>query len=60
LATFRDSQSFQDRNVSVPYTIADLSAPIKFEEFAGLTIADELKGLKKKRMSKNFIQFNLI
>jgi hypothetical protein len=58
LATFRDSQSFQDRNVSVHYTTADLSAPIKFEEFAGLTIADELKGLKKKRMSKNFIQFD--
>jgi hypothetical protein len=48
LATFRDSQSFQDRNVSVHYTTADLSAPIKFEEFAGLTITDELTGLKKK------------
>jgi hypothetical protein len=32
LATFRDSHSFQDRNVSVRYTIADLSAAIKFVE----------------------------
>jgi hypothetical protein len=55
LAKFRDSQSFQDRNVRVRYTTAELSAPIKFLEHAELTVTDEwnnlkdeLKGLKKE------------
>jgi hypothetical protein len=50
LAKFRDDlQLFQDRNVSVRYTIADLLASIKFLEREGLKITDELKGLKKKK-----------
>jgi hypothetical protein len=55
LGKFRDSQSFQDRNVRVRYTTAELSAPIKFLEHAELTVTDEwnnlkdeLKGLKQK------------
>jgi hypothetical protein len=55
LAKFRDSQSFQDRNVRVRYTTAELSAPIKFLEHAELTVTDEwnnlkdeLRGLKKE------------
>jgi hypothetical protein len=54
LGKFRDSQSFQDRNVRVRYTNAELSAPIKFVEHAELTVTDEwnqlkdeLKGLKQ-------------
>jgi hypothetical protein len=55
LAKFRDSQSFQDRNVRVRYTTAELSAPIKIMEHSELTVTDEwnnlkgeLKGLKKE------------
>ncbi|XP_046645616.1 uncharacterized protein LOC124336056 isoform X2 [Daphnia pulicaria] len=46
LAKFRDSQSFQDRNVRVRYTTAELSAPIKFLEHAELTVTDEWNNLK--------------
>jgi hypothetical protein len=41
LGKFRDSQSFQDRNVRVRYTNAELSAPIKFMEHSELTVTDE-------------------
>jgi hypothetical protein len=46
LAKFRDSQSFQDRNIRVRYTTAELSAPIKIMEHAGLTVTDEWNNLK--------------
>ncbi|XP_046456425.1 repetitive organellar protein-like isoform X2 [Daphnia pulex] len=46
LDTFRDSQSFQDHNIRVSYTTAELSAPIKVMERARLTITDELNNLK--------------
>jgi hypothetical protein len=46
LDTFRDSQSFQDHNIRVNYTTAELSAPIKVMERARLTITDELNNLK--------------
>jgi hypothetical protein len=46
LSKFRDSQLFQDRNVRVRYTTAELSAPIKFMDHAGLTVTDEWKNLK--------------
>jgi hypothetical protein len=46
LAKFRDSQSFQDRNVRVRYTTAELLVPIKFVEHAGLTVTDEWNNLK--------------
>ncbi|XP_046651567.1 uncharacterized protein LOC124342588 isoform X5 [Daphnia pulicaria] len=46
LGKFRDSQSFQDRNVRVRYTNAELSAPIKFVEHAELTVTDEWNHLK--------------
>jgi hypothetical protein len=55
LGKFRDSQSFQNKNVGVRYTTAELSAPIKFLEHTELTVTDEwnnlkgeLKGLKKE------------
>jgi hypothetical protein len=55
LAKFRDSQTFQDRNVRVRYTNAELSAPIKIMEHAEMTVTDEwnnlkdeLKGCRKK------------
>jgi hypothetical protein len=48
LAKFRDSQSFQDRNVRVRYTTAELSAPIKFVEHAELTVTDEWNNLKEE------------
>nr|CAH0101326.1 unnamed protein product [Daphnia galeata] len=48
LGTFRDSQSFQDRNVRVRYTNAELSAPIKFMEHAELTVTDEWNNLKEQ------------
>jgi hypothetical protein len=51
LGKFRDSQSFQDRNIRVRYTNAELSAPIKIMEHAELIVVtewnnlnDELKG----------------
>jgi hypothetical protein len=46
LSKFRDSQLFQDRNVRVRYTTAELSAPIKFMDHAGLTVTDEWNNLK--------------
>jgi hypothetical protein len=46
LAKFRDSQSFQDHNVRVRYTTAELSAPIKFLEHKELTVTDEWNNLK--------------
>jgi hypothetical protein len=54
LSKYRESQqSFQDRNVLVRYTNAELSAPIKFLEHAEFNVVnewenlkDELKGLK--------------
>ncbi|XP_046459305.1 uncharacterized protein LOC124205829 [Daphnia pulex] len=46
LGQFRDSQSFQDRNVRVRYTTAELSAPIKFVEHAELMVVDEWHKLK--------------
>jgi hypothetical protein len=48
LGKFRDSQSFQDRNVRVRYTNAELSAPIKFIEHAELTVTDEWNNLKEQ------------
>jgi hypothetical protein len=48
LGKFRDSQSFQDRNVRVRYTTAELSAPIKFLEHAELTVTDEWNNLKEE------------
>jgi hypothetical protein len=54
LDKFRDSQSFQDRNVRVRYMHAELSTPIKLMEHAELTVVnewnnlkDELKGLQQ-------------
>jgi hypothetical protein len=46
LAKFRDSQSFQDRNLRVRYTSAELSAPIKFVEHTELTVTGEWNNLK--------------
>jgi hypothetical protein len=46
LCKFRDSQLFQDRNVRVRYTNAELSAPIKFVEHAESTVTDEWNHLK--------------
>jgi hypothetical protein len=46
LGKFRDSQSFQDRNVRVRYTTAELSAPIKIMEHTELTVTDEWNNLK--------------
>jgi hypothetical protein len=48
LGQFRDSQSFQDRNVRVRYTNAELSAPIKLMEHAELTVTDEWNNLKEQ------------
>jgi hypothetical protein len=54
LSKFSDSHSFQDRNVRVRYTNADLSVPIKFMQHAELAVVnewsnlkDELQGLEK-------------
>ncbi len=61
LAKFRDSQSFQDRNVRVRYTTAELSAPIKILEHTELTVTDEWKQFKggtqrfEKRKTKHLI-----
>jgi hypothetical protein len=46
LAKFRDSQSFQDRNIRVRYTNAELSAPIKIMEHAELIVVNEWNNLK--------------
>jgi hypothetical protein len=48
LGQFRDPQSFQDRNVRVRYTNAELSAPIKLMEHAELTVTDEWNNLKEQ------------
>jgi hypothetical protein len=48
LGNFRDSQSFQDRNVRVRYTNAELSAPLKFVEHAELTVINEWDNLKEE------------
>ena len=48
LGKFRDSQTFQDRNIRVRYTNAELSAPIKFMEHAELIVTDEWNNLKKE------------
>ncbi len=48
LGTFRDSQSFKDRNVRVRYTNAELSAPIKFMEHAELTVINEWNNMKEQ------------
>ncbi|XP_046637862.1 uncharacterized protein LOC124316145 isoform X2 [Daphnia pulicaria] len=48
LGQFRDSQSFQDRNIRVRYTTAELSAPIKIMEHAELTVTDEWNNLKEE------------
>ncbi|EFX82669.1 C1q and tumor necrosis factor-related protein-like protein 2 [Daphnia pulex] len=50
LAKFRDSQSFQDRNLRVRYTSAELSAPIKFVEHAELTVTGEWNNLIKDEL----------
>jgi hypothetical protein len=65
LGKFRDSQSFQDRNVRVRYTTAELSVPIKIMEHAELTVVNEWNNLKeeltglKTRMTKYLIKFKL-
>ncbi|XP_046458918.1 uncharacterized protein LOC124205520 isoform X2 [Daphnia pulex] len=46
LGKFRDSQWFQDRNIRVRYTTAELSAPIKFLEHTEFTVTDEWNHLK--------------
>nr|CAH0101839.1 unnamed protein product [Daphnia galeata] len=49
LDKFRDSQSFQNRNVRVRYTInVELSVPIKFMEHTELTVTDEWNNLKEQ------------
>jgi hypothetical protein len=48
LAKFRDTQSFQDKKVTVRYTTAVLSTPINFVKYAGLTVTDEWKNLKEE------------
>ncbi|XP_046637877.1 uncharacterized protein LOC124316153 isoform X2 [Daphnia pulicaria] len=48
LAKFRDSQSFQDRNIRVRYTTAELSAPIKFLVHTELNVTDEWNHLKEE------------
>jgi hypothetical protein len=48
LGQLSDSQSFQDRNVRVRYTNAELSASIKFVEHDELTVTDEWNNLKEE------------
>ncbi len=48
LGKFRDSQSFQDRNIRVRYTTAELSAPIKIMEHAELTVVNKWNNLKEE------------
>jgi hypothetical protein len=48
LGKFRDSQSFQDRNIRVRYTTAELSTPIKIMEHAELTVVNEWNNLKEE------------
>jgi hypothetical protein len=59
LGKFRDSQTFQDRNVRVRYTNAELSAPIKIMEHAELTITDEWNNVKDELIGKkNSFDYN--
>ena len=51
LAKFRDTQSFQDKKVTVRYTTAVLSTPINFAKYAGLTVTDEWDDLKRELKS---------
>jgi hypothetical protein len=62
LGQFRDSQSFQNKNVRVRYTTAELSAPIKFLEHTELTVTDEWNNLKKELegFSNKFFKINLL
>jgi hypothetical protein len=46
LAQLRDTQSFQDRKVSVRYSTAVLSTPIHFIQNSELTATDEWQELK--------------
>ena len=47
LSKYREShQSFQDRNVLVRYTNAELSAPIKFLEHAEFNVVNEWENIK--------------
>jgi hypothetical protein len=48
LGKFRDPQSFQDRNIRVRYTTAELSAPIKFLVHTELNVTDEWNHLKEE------------
>jgi hypothetical protein len=48
LGKFRDSQSFQNRNIRVRYTTAELSASIKITEHAELTVVNEWNNLKEE------------
>lgn len=54
LAKFRDTQSFQDKKVTVRYTTAVLPTPINFVENAGLTVTDEWNDLKRELKSTEF------
>jgi hypothetical protein len=62
LGQFRDSQSFQNKNVRVRYTTAELSAPIKFLEHTELTVTDEWNNWKKELegFSNKFFKINLL
>jgi hypothetical protein len=46
LAKLRDTQSLQDRKVSVRYSTAVLSTPIHFVQNSDLTVTDEWQDLK--------------
>ena len=46
LSKLRDTQSFQDRKVSVRYSTAVLTTPINFVQNADLTVTDEWQILK--------------
>jgi hypothetical protein len=48
LGKFRDSQLFEDRNIRLRYTTAELSAPIKIMEHAELTVVNEWNNLKEE------------
>jgi hypothetical protein len=48
LSKFRDPQSFQDRNIRIRYTTAELSATIKITEHAELTVVNEWNNLKEE------------
>jgi hypothetical protein len=62
LAKLRDTQSFQDRQVSVRYSTAVLSTPIHFIENSELTATDEWQELKDElkgiSMNKFCVRFD--